>query len=207
MASAEHRLLGPDPDQSPHERVEVVIPCWERPVVPAEIVVLAVGVVVAALGAADLIAAEEHRRALRQKEGGEKVPLLPGAHGQNLRVRCRAFLSIVARDVVVGTVSILLAIGPIVLVVVGDKVAQGEAVVCSHEVDAGEGLPPVRLVEVGGASEAIAHVGNPAVVTAPEVTRAIAVFSVPFGPAGGKSANVVAVLADIPWLRDQLHLG
>src|SRR5215211_4401065 len=118
MAAAEDRLLGTDTDQPPHERVEVVIPCWERPVVPAEIVVLAVGVVVTALGAADLIAAEEHRRALRQKEGGEKVPLLPGAHGQNLRVRRRTFMAIVARDVVVGTVSIVFAIRPVVLVVV-----------------------------------------------------------------------------------------
>src|SRR5215203_5772724 len=111
-------------------------------------------------------------------------------------------MSIVAGDVVVGTVSVVFAIRPIVLVVVGDEVAQGEAVVRGHEVDAGEGLPPVRLVEVGGAGEAIAHVGNPAVVAAPEVARAIAEFSVPFGPSSGESADVVAVLADIPWLRD-----
>src|SRR5215204_2222335 len=193
MASAEHRLLGPDPDQSPHERVEVVIPCWERPVVPAEIVVLAIGVVVAALGAADLIAAEEHWRALRQEEGGEKVPLLPGAHGQNFLVRCWPFVSIVGGDVVVGPVSIVLAVRPVVLVVVGDEITQGEAVVRGHEVDAGEGLSPVRLVEIGGTGEPIAHVSYPALVAAPEVARAVAVLSVPFGPAGGKLANVVAV--------------
>src|SRR5918993_1482214 len=116
MAAAKDRLLGTNTDQPLHECMEVVIPRGERPVVPAEIVVLTVGVVVAALGAANLIAAEKHRRALRQEEGGEKVPLLPGAHGQNLRVCRRAFMSIVAGDVVVGTVSIVLAIRPIVLV-------------------------------------------------------------------------------------------
>src|SRR3954451_18608486 len=93
------------------------------------------------------------------------------------------------------------------LVVVGDEVTQGEAVVGGHEVDAGEGLPPVRLVEVGGAGEAIAHVGDPALVPAPEVARTVAVLPVPFRPTGGEPADVVAVLADIPWLRDQLYPG
>src|SRR5829696_3390026 len=115
MASAEHRLLGPDPDQSPHERVEVVIPCWERPVAPAEIVVLAVGVVVAALGAADFIAAEKHRRALGQEEGGQKVSLLPSTNGEDLRVGRRALTAVIAGDVVVGTVPIILPIHPIIL--------------------------------------------------------------------------------------------
>src|SRR5215210_5034523 len=186
MAAEKDRLLGTDPDQPLHERVEVVVPSRERPVVPAEIVVLAKGVVVAALGAADLVAAEEHRRALRQEERSEKVALLPGPHGHDLRVRCRPFLSVVTGDIVVGTVSIVLAICPIVLLVVGDKVTQSEAVVRGYEVDAGEGVSPVRLVEVGGTGKPIAHVGNPTLVAAPEVARAVTVLSIPFGPAGGK---------------------
>src|SRR5215207_6748947 len=36
---------------------------------------------------------------------------------------------------------------------------------------------------------------------------AVAVLAVPLRPSGGESANVVAVLADIPRLRDQLYPG
>src|SRR5215207_4064409 len=177
MAAAEDRLFGANTDQPPHERMKVVIPCRERPVIPAEIIVLAVGVVVAKLGTADFIAAEKHRRALRQKEGGQKVPLLPGADGENRRVGGGALMSVVAGDVVVGAVSIVLAIRPVVLAIVGDEVAQGEAVVGSHEVDAGVGLSPIRLVKIGGAGEPIAHVGDPAFVAAPEVAGAVAVLA------------------------------
>src|SRR5215207_50475 len=128
MAAAEDRLLGANTDQPPHERMKVVIPCRERPVRPAEIIVLAVGIVVATLSTADFIAAEKHRRALGQEKGGQKVPLLPGADGEDLRVGRRTLMAVIAGDVVVGTVSIVLPIHPIVFVVVGDEVTQGEAV-------------------------------------------------------------------------------
>src|SRR5688500_8170082 len=116
-------------------------------------------------------------------------------------------MSIVAGDVVVGTVPVVLAICPVVLVVVRDEVAQGKAVMRRHEVDAGIGLSPIRLVEIGGASEAIAQVGDPALVAMPEVADAIAELPIPFRPTRGKSADVVAVLADIPRLRNQLYPG
>ena len=43
----------------------------ERPVEPGDLVVLAIGVVVALLGAAELVAGEQHRRALRQEQARE----------------------------------------------------------------------------------------------------------------------------------------
>src|SRR5215207_2661110 len=159
--------------------MKVVIPCGERPVIPAEIIVLAVGVVVAALGTAHFIAAEQHRRALGKEEGGQKVPLLPGADGEDLCVGRRAFMSVIAGDVVVGTVSISLTICPVDLVFVGDEVAQGEAVVGGDKVDAGVGLSPIRLIKIRGAGEPIAHVSDPALVAAPEVAGAVAVLAVP----------------------------
>src|SRR5215203_5250681 len=129
--------------------MKVVIPRGERPVIPTEIIVLTVGVVVAALGTAEFVAAEKHRRALRQEEGGQKVPLLPVADLEDLRVGRRALMPVITGDAVIGTVSIILTIRPVVLVIVGDEVAQGEAVVGGHEIDAGVGLAPVRLVEIG----------------------------------------------------------
>ena len=52
------------------------------------------------------------------------------------------------RPVVVGAVAVVLAVGLVVLVVVGDQVAQGEAVVGGHEVDRRERQPAVVGVQV-----------------------------------------------------------
>src|SRR4051812_7524836 len=52
-----------------------------RPVDPGELVVLAVGIVVAVLRVAHLVAGDEHRRALRQEQRGEEIAPLPFAQG------------------------------------------------------------------------------------------------------------------------------
>ena len=57
------------------------------PVVPGDLVVLAVGVVVAVLGAADLVAAEEHGHALRQEQRGQEVALLAAAQRDDVARR------------------------------------------------------------------------------------------------------------------------
>ena len=69
LVEAEAGLLGrgvpdqPEPDELLHESVEVCVPRDEGPVEPAELAVLAVGVVVAALAPPDLVPHEQHGRA------------------------------------------------------------------------------------------------------------------------------------------------
>jgi hypothetical protein len=48
-----------------HESVDVAMPLQEAPVEPADLRVLAEGVIVALLGSAHLVAHEQHRRAGR----------------------------------------------------------------------------------------------------------------------------------------------
>ena len=60
--------------------------------------------------------------------------------------------------VVVGAVLVVLEVGLVVLLVVGDEVAQREAVVGGDEVDRGERLAAVGLVEVGGAGQPLGEV-------------------------------------------------
>ena len=67
----------------------------QRPVEPAELVVLAVGVVVAALRAADLVAGDEHRHALREQQDRSEVLDLaargaPRSPGRRSRPRRRS---------------------------------------------------------------------------------------------------------------------
>ena len=119
-----------------------------RPVHPGDLVVLAVGVVVASLGAPDLVAGQQHRDALRQQQRGEEVALLPRPQREHRLVVGRALDAAVPGPVVVAAVPAVLAVGLVVLVVVGDKVLQGEAVVAGDEVDRGDRAPAVLLVEV-----------------------------------------------------------
>ena len=123
------------------------------PVEPGDLVVLAVGVVVALLGPADLVAAEQHRHALREEQRGQEVALLARAQRVDRRIVGRAFDAAVPRSVVVLAVLVVLAVGLVVLLVVGDQVAQREAVVRGDEVHARVRAPAVVLVEIGAAGQ------------------------------------------------------
>ena len=56
-------------DHSPSEAVDLLVLFEQAPVKPAHLVILAVGIVIAALGSAKLIAAEQHRNPARDKQG------------------------------------------------------------------------------------------------------------------------------------------
>src|SRR5208282_3481324 len=104
------------------------------------------GVVVAPLGASHLVAREQHRDSLRQQQRGQEVALLPGPQREHGLVVGGTFGAAVPGPVVIAAVPAVLAVGLVVLVVVGDQVGQGEAVVAGDEVHRGDGAPAVLLV-------------------------------------------------------------
>jgi hypothetical protein len=57
----------PERDEAPGEDTKRLRALVELPVDPADLVVLAVGVVVAALRAGELVAGEQHRHAVREE--------------------------------------------------------------------------------------------------------------------------------------------
>ena len=176
------------------------------PVHPAELVVLGVGVVVALLGAAHLVAVQQHRRALAEQQGGQEVALRAGPHRQDHRVVGRPLGAVVEGPVVALAVVVVLAVGLVVLLVVGDEVAQGEAVVGGHEVDAGHRPATGVLVEVGRAGDPGGELAQRR-LAAPEVADGVAVGAVPLRPLRGEAADLVAAGADVPRLGDQLDLA
>ena len=176
------------------------------PVDPADLAVLGVGVVVAVLGAAQLVAVQQHRHALAEQQRGDEVALLAGPRLEDLGVVGRALHAVVPRAVVALAVVVVLAVGVVVLLVVGHEVAQREAVVGGDEVDAGERAAARVLVEVGGAGEPRGEVAERG-LAAPEVADGVAVVAVPLGPLGREAADLVAAGADVPRLGDQLHLA
>ena len=90
----------------------------------------------------------------REDQRGEEVALLAVAQRVDLRVVGLALDAAVPRAVVVGPVAVVLEVGLVVLVVVGDEVAQREAVVRGDEVDRRERVAAVVLVEVARAGQA-----------------------------------------------------
>ena len=184
-----------------HERLVDVVP-----VHPGDLGVLGVGVVVALLGAAGLVAVQQHRDALAEQQRGEEVPLLPRAQPEDLGVVGRPLDAVVPGAVVALAVLAVLAVGVVVLVVVGDQVAQREAVVGGDEVDARDRAASRGLVEVGGAGQPAGELAERR-LTAPEVAHGVAELAVPLGPLRREAADLVAAGADVPRLGDQLHLA
>src|SRR5664279_3268639 len=96
-----------------------------RPVPPCDVAVLAVGIVVALLGPAELVTTEQQRHSTGQQQGGQHGPPLPGPQCGDDRVGGRTLDAAVPRPVVAGAVPVVLGVRLVVLVVVGDQVPQG----------------------------------------------------------------------------------
>src|SRR5690606_26514509 len=86
VAAAERGVRPAERDGLADEAEERPLALVEAPVVPIDLVVLGVGVVVALLRPAELVAAEEHGDALREEEGADEGALEPVAAGEHLRV-------------------------------------------------------------------------------------------------------------------------
>src|SRR4051812_39370362 len=123
------------------------------PVVPGDLVVLAIRVVVAALRAADLVASAEHRHPLRQEQCREEIAHLPAAECEHVRIIRLSLGAAVPRSVVALAVAVLFPVRLVVLVVVRDEIAQRETVVRGNEVDAGMWPPGAFLIEIRTAGE------------------------------------------------------
>ena len=105
-------------------------------------------------------------------------------------------------------VAVVLAVGEVVLVVVADQVAQGEAVVGGDEVDARQGAAPAGVLpvteQVHAARQSRGQVGHPAAAAAlghlggvvePETAHGAAVAVVPVKRAMACSNACVACMA------------
>src|SRR5690606_15547079 len=88
----------------------------------------------------------------------------------------------VPAPVVVGAVAVVLAVGLVVLAVVGDEVVEREPVVAGDEVDALLGLAPLVPEDVGAPDEAVGEAFDGAGLAAGEGADLVAEASVPLTP-------------------------
>src|SRR5262245_54218919 len=110
------------PDQQLKEPEQVSIGVEEAPVNPADLIILTVGVIVPALCPPELVAGQDHGGAGGEQENRREVPhLAPTQSIDFLRVG-RSLAATVPAQVVVAAVGVALAVGLIVLAVVGDQI-------------------------------------------------------------------------------------
>ena len=205
-AAPQHGMRFPQRDHHPDEPEEAGVPLPQRPVDPTDRIILAPGVVVAVLGAQELVARQDHRHALRDHEGRHQVPDLPAADREHGRIVGRSLDAAVPAPVGVAAVAVPLAVGLVVFLVVGDQVVQGEAVVAADEVDRVE--RSAACVEVVAAAESRGQGRGHAGIAAPESPDVVAIPAVPVRPAplAGKGADLVEP-GGVPGLGDQLGVA
>jgi len=85
---------------------------------------------------------------LRQHQRRQEVAPLAGAEVVDLRIVGGALDAVIPRAVVVCPVAVVLEVCLVVFLVVGDEIVQREPVVGGDEVDRGEWVAPIGLVQV-----------------------------------------------------------
>src|SRR5690606_13119168 len=147
-----------------------------------DLVVLCIGVVVAALRAPQLVSVREHRHALRERERRQEGAHHPPPHAKDARVVGLTFRIPVAAHVVVVAVTILLAVIPVVLLLIARQVPQREAVVRSDEVHARVHGTIAPAVYVARARQARRQIRDVTRIAAPEVPHGVPILTVPLRP-------------------------
>src|SRR4029078_6616712 len=112
-------------------------------------VVLAIGVVVAVLRIADLVASQQQGRPQREEQAGEVILAKVSGERCSLGVVRRALMAAIVALIVVGAVAIALAIGLVVFLVVAEQVSQRESVMDGDVIDAGARRAVVVMEQVG----------------------------------------------------------
>ena len=110
------------PDDPPDEREHLFLLVVELPVDPAQLIVLAIRVVVALLRASHFIARRDHRHALRKHQRRKQIAFLTRPERAYRGIVGRTFDAAVPRQVVVVPVAIVFEVGLVVLDVVRDEI-------------------------------------------------------------------------------------
>ncbi len=192
-------MAAPELDERAHEGKQLRI--GPRPIEPGQLIVLRIGVVVALLAAAELIAGREHERSARQEQARQQRAQVTRPRGLDGLIRAFAFGAVVPGEIVVGAVAIGLAIRVIVLASMGNEIAQGEAVMGRKEIHAIRWRSPAE--NVGRAGEPRRQRSHHAAVAAPEAPCIVTIAVVPFEPMPGELTETVAARPDIPGLGNE----
>src|SRR5262252_6766803 len=202
-----HAAQHPTGVEQGDEAVDVGVLLYQGPVKPTGLVVLAVGVVVAVLGTPHFIAHEYHGHPQRQQSDRQEVLHLPIAQLLDRWILRRAFHTTVPAPIIVGTVTVVFTVRLVVLVVVGDQVVQGEAIVTRHEVDTLFGLAFLVPVYLGAAKQAVGKTSHRPLVATEKAADIVAEPTVPLLPTVPNKAAHLIQTGRIPRLGNEFRAG
>ena len=111
---AQNRVGQSEGDHAPGKPINLLMLFKVSPINPTGFIVLAIGVVVAALGAAEFISAQQHWHAARNQQGQQKVLDLALAHKLDAVILRRSLHSIIAAEIFVCSVVVVFRVGFIV---------------------------------------------------------------------------------------------
>ena len=191
----------PEGEHTTDESFEVGELVTAVPIDPRRGVVLVVGIVVAALGPSELVAHRRHRRPVGHRQQAPGVAQLSPAQRRDIRRHSVVALeAAVPRAVVTGSIGVVVTVGLVALVVVGDEVVHREPVVARHEV-AGLGR---AHEQVGAALDPLDERRNETTLAAQEPAHIVAKAVVPLSPLLARPRRAKLVRAGgIPRLGDQ----
>src|SRR5437588_190783 len=118
------------------------------PVDPANLVILAISVVISLLCPSKLIATAEHWGALRDKERDQQIAALLPAQRVDFRIIGRSFGAAVPGLIVVVAIIVIFAVGFVMLFAVANEIGQSEAVMRRDEIHAGIRTAAVVLIKI-----------------------------------------------------------
>ena len=196
----QQRLAPAQRQQIGHETLRVGL--GARPVQPAGGIVLAVGVVVALLAVAELVAGTEHRRALGQQQAGQHRATHAQAQLGDGGIHGRALDAEVGAEFLVAAIAVVFAVGEVVLAGVRDHVGQCEAVMHGDEVDRTRRAPLVVVEQVVRGDEPAREFATIDAPAQPVAAHRIAELVVPLQEPAGEAPDLVTVRARVPRLGD-----
>src|SRR5579863_2258117 len=92
------------------EAMDLFVLFEQAPVKPANLVILAVGIIIAALGSAELIAAKQHGNPSRDKQGYQEILDQAVAHAVDACILARPFDPAIVAVVGIASIAVRLAI-------------------------------------------------------------------------------------------------
>src|SRR5690606_35491706 len=89
------------------------------------------------LAVTGFVTCKKKRNALGQHQARELVLAKLTAERQDYRIISRSFVAAIVAEIIIGAIAIILAVGFVVLLVIGKQIRQGEAVMDGNVIDAG----------------------------------------------------------------------
>ena len=180
---AKHFVLTTELDDMLEVAEDISILLQVVPVEPRNLIVLTIGVVIALLRVAHLIARQHHGYTLAHHEHGDGIFHLLVTQAVDVGIIAFSLAATVPTVIMVFAIAIVLTVGFIMLFVIRHEVHHRKTIVCRNEVHAGLNASSLQGIEVGRANDALFHITKHAFVALQEAAHAIAEFTIPLGPA------------------------